>query len=161
MTSPSHDSYDLFVSYAHADDHDGWVRALVESLKETQQRFAGARPWRVFFDVHAIRTGDDWEKHIGGGVRSSGVMLALMSPAYFRSEWCRKEWEEFCRQEELRGEPRNRIFPLYLQTETSYDQEAARNDWQKDLARRQFLDLRPWRSSRSNPDLQQLVWGIN
>src|SRR5262249_38881904 len=50
MTSLSHDSYDLFVSYAHADDHDGWVRALVETLKETQKRFAGAQPWRGFFD---------------------------------------------------------------------------------------------------------------
>src|ERR1051326_7040393 len=107
MPSPA---YDLFVSYAHADDHDGRVRALVRALKETQLRFAGALPWRVFFDAHAIRTGEDWEKHIGGAVRSSGVMLALMSPAYFGSPWCRREGEEFCRQEERRGEPRDRVF---------------------------------------------------
>src|SRR5262249_52081596 len=93
--------------------------------------------------------------------------LALLSPAYFKSEWCRKEWQEFCQQEQRRGEPRNRIFPLYLETEPEYDQEARRNPWQKDLARRQHLELRPWRGppvdgvACHKDTLQQLVWDIN
>src|SRR5262245_6827016 len=112
---PTVDSYDLFVSYSHADDQDGWVRDLVEALKDAQRRFCPAQPWRVFFDTHAIGTGDDWERRIGSGLRSSAVMLALLSPAYFRSQWCRREWEQFRLQEERRGEPRDRIFTLYLQ----------------------------------------------
>jgi hypothetical protein len=139
------ENVDLFVSYAHADDTDGWVTVLVAVIKEIQQGFGPAEPWRVFFDTHAIRTMDDWEKRIRTGVRSAGVMLALLSPAYFRSEWCRREWEEFHRQEEQRGEPRNRIAVLYLQTDPSYEGPAAGADWQQDLRRRQHLDLRTWR----------------
>jgi hypothetical protein len=32
-------AYDLFVSYARADDHDGWIGAFVESIKSEHAMF--------------------------------------------------------------------------------------------------------------------------
>jgi hypothetical protein len=61
-------AYDLFVSYAHADDHDGWVCALVESTKAEHATFVSA-PLAIFFDREEIRTMDDWEHRIYQGLR--------------------------------------------------------------------------------------------
>jgi hypothetical protein len=86
MTSRHGMPFDLFVSYAHADDCDGWVTELIGVIKDIQSNIEGAEPWRVFFDKPAIRLMDDWEKRIRAGVSSAGVMLALVSSAYFRSD---------------------------------------------------------------------------
>jgi len=147
VPTPRDETFDLFVSYAHADDRDGWIAELVKVLKTIQADKDKSQPWRVFFDAHAIRLMDDWEQRIGKGLRSAGVMLALMSPAYFRSEWCRKEWEEFCKEEERRNRP-NRIVALYLETDAAYGSPAESDEWRRDLKRRQFLDVRGWRRRR-------------
>ena len=55
--------FDLFVSYAHVDDGDGWVSALVEAIKRELAGFTPAPP-RVFFDRQAIRDMHDWEMRI-------------------------------------------------------------------------------------------------
>jgi hypothetical protein len=66
-----------------------------------------------------------------------------MSAAYFRSEWCRREWHEFCRQEEVSLQL-NRIFPVYLEADEAFEDEGQWDDWRRDLQRRQHVDLRPW-----------------
>lgn len=57
------DEYDLFVSYAHSDDRDGWVSGLVEGIRQEHAQFT-PRPLAVFFDRQDIRTMDDWEHRI-------------------------------------------------------------------------------------------------
>jgi TIR domain-containing protein len=44
---------------------------------------------------------DDWEHYILGGLRSSKTMIALLSPAYFASAFCRTEWKTFLEHEPL------------------------------------------------------------
>ncbi|HEX5269568.1 MAG TPA: toll/interleukin-1 receptor domain-containing protein, partial [Gemmataceae bacterium] len=114
--TPSLADHDLFVSYAHADDGGGWVAALIAVLQEIHNRFS-PRPWHVFYDRRALRTGDDWDDSIGAALRSAGVMLAVLSPAYFASAYCRKEWEVFREQETRRGPPETWIIPLCLEIE--------------------------------------------
>jgi hypothetical protein len=89
----SHDepslAFDLFISYAHADDRDQdhrKVTALVEAIKVDYLRVVGT-PLEVFFDVKEIRTMDDWESRIKLGLRQSKMMVAVLSPAYFASEY--------------------------------------------------------------------------
>ena len=170
MTSPREEPFDLFVSYAHTDNGDGWVAALVEAIKQTHARFRPAQPWRLFFDTHAIHTLDDWENRIGLGLRTARVMLALVSPAYFRSEWCRREWQTFRAHERRRGRAGGCVAVLYLETEPSCEGADERDEWRQDLWRRQHLDLRAWRPRGWNvlgqaPDcrdtLQQLVWDVD
>jgi len=79
--------FDLFISYARADNADGWITQFVEQLVGEHERFTGGRRLRVFFDKETIRSGDDWRHRIAHGVTGSFV-----SPAYFAREWCCKEW---------------------------------------------------------------------
>src|SRR5262245_18982248 len=98
MTPPRTESFDVFISYAHADDRGEMIRRLKDALAAARN-LAHHLPWTFFFDLAGIRTGDDWERRIGAGLRSARLMVALLSPAYFRSDWCRKEWMRFCEQE--------------------------------------------------------------
>ena len=94
--------YDLFISYAHTDDTGGTITALVDEIKARQQRIDG-QPMRIFFDREGIRDMDDWEMRILTALRQSRVMIAMLSPAYFESEYCRKEWAWFVDRETERA----------------------------------------------------------
>src|SRR5262245_34624296 len=93
--------FDLFVSYAHRDNegaHDGRVTALVAWIAE-QYRQITSQPLSVFFDRDAIRSMDDWEERILIGLRQSRTMVAVLSPSYFASAYCRQEWQAYLDQE--------------------------------------------------------------
>jgi TIR domain len=90
--------FDIFVSYAHRDNHDGWVEAFVAEIQKEHLRFS-PKPLRVFLDLESIRTMDDWEHRILGGLRASKLMLAMLTPCFFESPYCRKEWEIYVEHE--------------------------------------------------------------
>ncbi len=93
--------YDLFVSYAHADNrgqHAGRVTELVEHIQRQFRKIVG-RELRVFFDTNEIRTMQDWYGRIQAGLVQSRMMVAVLSPAYFASEFCRHEWAEYVETE--------------------------------------------------------------
>jgi hypothetical protein len=142
VTRPVPD-HDLFVSYAHADDAGGWVTALVAAVAEEHARFS-ARPLSVFFDRDDIRAMDQWEHRILAGLRASRVLLAVLSPAYFASPYCRKEWELYLDNELARALPGEGIAPIYVVTVPGFADGAATDRWLDNLGRRQFVDLRPW-----------------
>jgi tetratricopeptide (TPR) repeat protein len=145
-TSPSRPGrYDLFISYAHADDTEGTVTALVEEIKARQRRIDG-QPMRIFFDREAIRDMNDWEMRIRTGLRESRVMIAMLSPAYFESTYCRKEWEWFADHETERAMTGEAIAPIYTIKVPGFDTdpEDIPDDWKRNLKRRQYLDARPW-----------------
>jgi len=87
------DRYDLFVSYARADDRQGWVSTFLEQLCEEHRRFTGGRTLEVFFDREQIRSFDDWHQRIYTALATSRLFLAFLSPHYFASQWCRREWK--------------------------------------------------------------------
>ena len=41
-------------------------------------------------------------------------MLAFLSPAYFQSGWCRREWEEYLWVERSRTYPGEALAPIFL-----------------------------------------------
>ena len=101
MESPKRDEFDLFISYAHTDDrgaHAGKVTALVEAIKADYLRVTGT-PLRVFFDTQEIRSMDAWEARILTGLGQSKMMVAILSPSYFGSACCLKEWEIYVETE--------------------------------------------------------------
>jgi tetratricopeptide (TPR) repeat protein len=146
QTGKRPDQYDLFVSYAHSDDRSGWVSALVEGIRQEHAQFT-PRPLAVFFDRQDIRAMDDWEHRILHGLRSSKTMIAVLSPQYFVSLYCRKEWEEFLEHELARCMPGEGIAPIYIVTAPQLEQPhagQALEDWLAGIRRRQYLDLREW-----------------
>ncbi|MGO9465409.1 MAG: tetratricopeptide repeat protein [Isosphaeraceae bacterium] len=135
--------YDIFVSYAHADDRDGWVAGLVEAIQAEHSRYT-PEPLAVFFDRDEIRSMDDWEHRIYRGLRETTVMLAILSPNYFESPYCRKEWLRYREQELARALPGDAIAPIYTITAPIFETQGNEllGEWLADLRRRQFLDLR-------------------
>ncbi len=74
--------FDLFVSYSHEDDEDGWISAFVAEIMRLYREIAVGE-LRVFFDKSTIVYLQDWEHHILQGLKESKVMLAFVSRSYF------------------------------------------------------------------------------
>ncbi|MEO8493807.1 MAG: toll/interleukin-1 receptor domain-containing protein, partial [Planctomycetota bacterium] len=84
---------DFFVSYARADNSAGWITRFVDELLVEHRKFSGGRELTYFFDKNDIRSFDDWQYRLHHGLAKSRLFLAFISPSYFASEWCRKEWK--------------------------------------------------------------------
>lgn len=95
------DEFDVFVSYARRDNvpmgdgsGQGWVDALVQSLREDSQQLEGT-PYRVFFDASEIDNLQDWQARILSALRSSKLLLVCLGEHYFASAPCKWEWQEY------------------------------------------------------------------
>ncbi|HUT33577.1 MAG TPA: toll/interleukin-1 receptor domain-containing protein [Planctomycetota bacterium] len=108
------DQFDLFVSYARADDAGGWISGFVEALLAEHRRFTGGRVLVPFFDRQAIRGLDDWQHRIHHGLAASRLFLAFISPRYFASEWCRREWRAWIDTEIAKHILSAGVAPIYI-----------------------------------------------
>src|SRR6516162_7808868 len=79
---PRSETCRVFISYARKDG-----AALAQEL-ETSLKDAGFDPW---LDTRRIGEGRIWTSEIEDAIKSSGVMIALMSPGSYSSEICRAE----------------------------------------------------------------------
>lgn len=70
----------LFVSYAHKND-----AAVLEIIGTLQ-----SRGFRVWYD-EGIEAGSEWPESIASHLERAQLVLAFLSPAYLRSDNCRKE----------------------------------------------------------------------
>ena len=146
--------YDLFVSYAHRDNARGQVRELRDAILEDFHKFAG-RDLRIFFDDHDIPSMAGWEKSIAQGLRESHLFLAVLSPSYFASPYCRREWEEYVRYEAMRQCLGEGVAPVYFvelpgldgpgveQSIAAAVDELRKRQW-CDLATQKPVNIIPW-----------------
>jgi len=91
--------YDVFLSYARPDGPD--VAEFARELQRVFQSHAGQR-LRMFIDTKDIGVGQHMERRILGSLERSAVMVAVVTPAYLTSAWCRREWDRFCELERER-----------------------------------------------------------
>jgi tetratricopeptide (TPR) repeat protein len=90
------DQFDFFVSYARKDNAGGWITRFIEELLSEHRKFTGnefSRALKPFFDKQDILSFDDWQHRIHDALSKSRLFLAFISPSYFASEWCRREWK--------------------------------------------------------------------
>ncbi|GLY80351.1 TIR-like protein FxsC [Actinoallomurus iriomotensis] len=90
----------FFLSYARSrfrpddgTDPDRWVTKLFKDLCHDVGVVTGM-PTPGFMD-RQIPAGTQWPDHLAEALASCRVFLALLSPAYFTSEYCGKEWAAF------------------------------------------------------------------
>jgi len=118
----------FFLSYAHTprvfddgDDPDSWVkqffRDLCKELVSFDQRWhEGGQPG--FMD-DAMRTGTLWRRHLSERLAGCRVFVPLYSRAYFRKEFCGKEWALFRERQMAHlaqtGVPNEAIVPVIWQ----------------------------------------------
>ena len=82
-SKPSHSDPSVFISYAKVDEHI--ARLLADALRQVY----GDR--RVLTDKDAIAVGENWAKVLGQTIGAADVVVVLMSPGYFSSQWAQAE----------------------------------------------------------------------
>ncbi|MCW8378767.1 KGGVGR-motif variant AAA ATPase [Streptomyces justiciae] len=75
--------YDVYLSYAHADEN--WTLALAENLKRLGLT--------VFVDAWEVQAGDHWPSRLDAGLRGADTVVAVVSTAWSRSEYTMHEFE--------------------------------------------------------------------
>jgi hypothetical protein len=88
-----------------------------------------------------------WQDVLKKGLRQSKVMLAVLSEAYFNSEWCRREWEEYLLVEQARTYPGEALTPIFIVApeELSKLVPAAARDWWNDVTgRNAVVEMHPY-----------------
>lgn len=111
--------FEIFCSYAHADNDDGWVEHFTDSVAKLTRKLAGVEV-SIFVDRESLITADIWEKKILKSLESCTLLIAVISPSYVTSEWCRREWAAFEERENIMrervqlGTEQGLIFPILL-----------------------------------------------
>ena len=77
---------DVFISYAHRDNQDGWVSRLKDKLTEKLNPFLAGRA-EVWFDDR-IAPGVYFRQDIQQELRKTPIFIAVVSPSYLDSEFC-------------------------------------------------------------------------
>jgi hypothetical protein len=108
------DLYDFFVSYARADNSGGWISGFVEELLAEHRRFTGGRTLTPFFDKLDIHSLDDWQHRLYDGLARSRLFLAFLSPNYFASPWCQREWRTWIDTEIAKHILAGGAAPIYI-----------------------------------------------
>jgi hypothetical protein len=92
--------YDVFVSYAHADDvcpkgaDFGWVTTFKEELSKLLRMKIGAQGAAIWMD-HQLTSNDRVADTLMQRVRDSRTIVLFMSRGYLRSQWCQTEINRF------------------------------------------------------------------
>ena len=138
--------YDIFISYSRRDNENGQVAALKAQIEKSFLAFAG-RELSTFFDTSEIQGMDDWRHKIQRSLRDSQLFLAVLSPPYLSSPYCRWEWEDYVRYEAMRqclGEGVAPVFFVTLPSAADLKNDQAIARWVDEIQHRQTFDLCPW-----------------
>jgi hypothetical protein len=155
--------YDAFVSYSHGvigAESDtplrDWtlelVRRLEADIRAVDTEFDDLVVWRDLHIDPTIHVTDE----LRGKVRTSGILLIMMSPRYLTSAWCKDELEWFRQQVQDRERDHGRVFVVrVLRTDENRWPEFLRDTRGHPLPGFQFhdkQDLMPycWRGSTEN-----------
>src|SRR5205085_8465716 len=93
---------DLFISYAHIDNQPladglkGWIETFHERLRVRLEQVAGEK-FRIWRDLK-LGGNDIFAETIVEHLSKAAVLVVVLSPRYVKSEWCRRELDEFCRR---------------------------------------------------------------
>jgi parallel beta-helix repeat protein len=102
-----------FLSYARFNDRqdDDRITAIRQKLAGEVQTVTG-NPFEIFQDRLDIRVGEQWKARIEETIDSATLLISILTPSFFKSEYCRKETQQFVEREKRLGR-RDLIIPIY------------------------------------------------
>ncbi|MDO4027559.1 toll/interleukin-1 receptor domain-containing protein [Clavibacter michiganensis] len=85
-----------FLSYSHSDDEadNGRIRRLAEKIQAEYKVLTG-EDLKLFVDRTDIGWGEKWRERIDGALQTTTFFIPVLSPSFFASEECRREFFEF------------------------------------------------------------------
>ncbi|MEZ5404113.1 MAG: SUMF1/EgtB/PvdO family nonheme iron enzyme [Bryobacteraceae bacterium] len=136
-----------FLSYAHADDHEGAVTRFAEILRVEIRQQLG-REFELFQDRTDLSWGDNWKRRIDGSLDSVTFLIAILSPSLFSSAECRREVERFRERERQLGRDDLVLSVRWIDAE---ELTAADHDLGQFLSSRQHIDWNRFRFNNPYP----------
>jgi hypothetical protein len=103
---------DIFISYSSRDLD--WVQTFHDALLRDVTRFAP--DVSLFFDKSRLEVGSLWDEQLLSAARESAILLPVLSPGYFESDYCQRELRAFVDAHGLMSATlhRSRIMPVKL-----------------------------------------------
>jgi hypothetical protein len=111
---------DIFISYAHIDDQPmlegqrGWISQFHRSLEVRMSQLLG-QELKIWRDPK-LQGSDLFDTALVQQFSNSKVLVSVLTPRYVRSEWCRRELEEFVRLTGTQGaataDNKSRVFKV-------------------------------------------------
>jgi len=124
--SKSTPTYDIFISYAHADAltaaGKSQVKEIKQSIEDALQRPPKGtktktkntrRESRVFLDSEALKWGCEWNARIRESLQKCKVFVYLLSPNYIKSDYCQREKLWWAKKEIDNGRLNKGVRPIY------------------------------------------------
>jgi cellulose biosynthesis protein BcsQ len=119
--------YDVFISYRREKFVTDWLHQHFLPLFQSWLSDELGREANIFVDTSLV-PGGDWAQETQEALRASPCLVALVTPAYFQSEFCTKEWNDF------RARHEDALLPVLLRG--SFERLP------KEVARLSFTDFR-------------------
>ena len=107
-------SLQIFLSYARADHElppnrkggKGFVSCLVEQLHYEFKQRGVLHDLEVWRDTRKVAPGDQFDHIIEEAIRQSNLFVAVLSPNWMESDFCKNELESFRQRWQHEGELR-------------------------------------------------------
>src|SRR4051794_4374158 len=87
---------DVFISYAHEDDSEGWVREFHTRLQNKfRQLVARDKPQVEIWRDPNLDATSLVDRKISTQLKSAAVLISVVTPNCMGSRWCRDERNKF------------------------------------------------------------------
>ncbi len=109
--------HDIFISYGCVDDQlgvngePGWVSSFVADLKRRLSERLGRKDnFAIWRDEEQLAKHVDLSEQIAEAIKRSACLLVVLSPGYLKSDWCRRERNDFLKWVRERDASGSRVF---------------------------------------------------
>jgi F-box protein 11 len=138
------------MSYTRLDDRHsrGYLSELGARISNEVQAQTEI-PFPIFRDTQDIAWGERFEERVSHTLDASTLLIPIITPSYFKNEWCRHELERFLQREAQLGR-NDLVLPVYFIRVPALEDAALRDDdpLAQTLAAHQYID---WRDLRFEP----------
>src|SRR3954451_23394709 len=83
------------MSYPIAADRRHEISNFRAELERSLQEKTGVKSLRIFQDAESIIVGESWRTRLYGELAEVPILMPMVQPLYFTSDWCIRELLDF------------------------------------------------------------------